>query len=197
MPICDYCKPYIGTPAHGSKDSSVHTGRKRFEKAAEQAKRKPVPLKKTIALVNEFLGEAGMVPCANPILPLEPNQKVDYDAIQRENGLKDQRDIVWMKFTRDGYLGVVAVSNDIGFDIPPSSEEYNRKIQYKSSFRWRYSTAGILIHSLGKQWDDSFALVFPLKNIPEEYNRHHIEMGIGNYLIANDVPILDFYSHNY
>lgn len=197
MPISDYCKPYIGTPARRSKDSSVHTGKKRFEKAEEQAKQQPVPLKKIIALVNEFLGEAGMVPCTNPVLRLEPNQKVDYKTIQKENGLQDKRDIVWMKFTRDGYLGVVAVSNDIGFDIPSSCEEYNQKIQYKTSFRWKFSTAGILIHSLGKQWDGSFALVFPLKNMPEGYNRHHIEMGIGNYLIANGVPILDFYSHNY
>lgn len=138
-----------------------------------------------------------MVPCDNPVIRLEPGRKVDYKKIQRENGLEDHRDIVWMKFTRDGYLGVVAVSNDIGFDIPSSCEEYNQKIQYKSSFRWKFSTAGILIHSLGKQRDDSFALVFPLKNMPKGYKRHHIEMGIGNYLIANGVPMLDFYSHNY
>ena len=197
MTVDHYFTPYEGTPPRHSKECSVHTGRKRFEKAKEQASLPPAPLKKIIALVNEFFAAAGMVPCDNPILRLELGQKVDYKKIQKENGLQDERDIVWMKFTLDGYLGVVAVSNDIGFDVPPSSEEYNQKIQYKSCFKWRFSTSGILIHFLGKQWDDSFALVFPLKNMPAGYNRHHIEMGIGNYLIAKGVPILDFYSHNY
>ena len=195
MTIDDYCIPYRGTPR--SKESSVHAGRKRFEKAKEQAALTPVPREKIIALANQFLREAGMEPCANPVFQLRPGQQVDYKKIQKENGLQDKKDIVWMKFTRDGYLGVVAVSSDIGFDIPSSREEYDELPPGTSGQKWRFSTAGILVHFLGKQWDDSFVLVFPLKNMPEGYDRHRVETGIGNYLIANDVPILDFYSHNY
>ena len=92
-----------------------------------------------------------MVPCDNPVIRLEPGRKVDYKKIQRENGLEDHRDIVWMKFTRDGYMGVVAVSNDIGFDIPSSCEEYNQKIQYKSSFRWKFYFNSFSWKTVGRQ----------------------------------------------
>lgn len=52
-------------------------------------------------------------------------------------------------------------------------------------------------HLLGESWDESYVFIFPLYNIPEELNRSDIESGIGNYLIANNIPIIDFYSHNY
>lgn len=193
----EYCFPHAETPSRRSRDGSVHYGTLRFEKAAEQAELPPCSVESIIELVNDFLRQMGMSPCAHPILYLQPGQRVNYLKIQRENGLADQRDIAWMKFTRDGYLGVVAVSNDIGFDMPESRAEYNQTLGYTSCKKWRFSTSGILVHALGKQWDDSFALVFPLKNIPNGYDRHRIETGIGNYLIGHGVPILDFYSHNY
>lgn len=49
-----------------------------------------------------------------------------------------------------------------------------------------YLSATTLIHSPGKQWDDSFTLVLPLKNMPEKrYGRYPVEMEIGNHRIAN------------
>ena len=38
---------------------------------------------------------------------------------------KDRRDIVLLKFTKDGYLGVVAASDDINFSIPHNKSEYD------------------------------------------------------------------------
>ncbi len=46
-----------------------------------------------------------------------------YKDIKNFYNLKDIRDIVWMKFTRDGFLGVVATSNDINFHIPKNLSE--------------------------------------------------------------------------
>jgi len=92
-----------------------------------------------------------------------------------------------MKFTEDGFLGVVATSNDINFDIPLSQKEYNKN----------HNTSGIIIHYLNKKWNESFVLVFPLKKIPEKLKRGDVERGIGNYLIKKGVPILDFFSHRY
>ncbi|WP_369813894.1 hypothetical protein, partial [Halolactibacillus sp. JCM 19043] len=63
--------------------------------------------------------------------------------------------------------------------------------------RWKYNTSGIIVHHLGKCWDESFVLLFPLKNIPGNLSRSDVERGIGNYLIDKGVPILDFYFHNY
>ena len=49
------------------------------------------------------------------------------------------------------------------------------------------------------EWDEGTVLVFPLINLKKlkDLDRSDIESGIGNYLIDNDVPILDYYSHNY
>ncbi|MEE1249860.1 MAG: hypothetical protein UHU19_11640, partial [Lachnospiraceae bacterium] len=83
--------------------------------------------------------------------------------------------------------------------------DYNVQIKvynkYKKCYedKWKYTTSAILIHSIGEEWDESFVLVFPLEGIGKncKYNRHQIEIAIGNYLLKNNVPIIDYYSHNY
>lgn len=132
-----------------------------------------------------------------PFLQLNPPfdpKNICYERIPEYKELKDKKDIVWMKFTKQKYLVVVAISKDINFDIPESSEVYDVK---KGKDRWRYNTSGIIIHHLNMEWDESFVLFFPLINIPSGKTRKDIEMAIGNYLIDKGVPILDFYSHNY
>jgi rubrerythrin len=131
--------------------------------------------------------------------------KEDYAKIKDLYHLADERDIVWLKFTQTGHVGVVACSNDIGFDIPQDESDYNIKVRVYNKFkkcyedRWKYTTSGILVHSVNEQWDESFVLVIPLEseNQPCRYNRHEIEIAIGNYLAKNNVPIIDYYSHNY
>ena len=60
------------------------------------------------------------------------------------------------------------------------------------------TSAGKINIFLGQNWDETSVLVFPLKDLDKsKYSRSDIESGIGNYLIANDVPLLDYYSHNY
>lgn len=108
-----------------------------------------------------------------------------------------------MKFTTNKYLGGVAKSNDINFDIPLNVSDYDKKEwRYNSYLKrqelvWKHNSSGILAHQLGQEWDTSFVLVFPLSNIPDGYDRGDIETAIGNYLINKGVPIIDFYSHNY
>lgn len=101
---------------------------------------------------------------------------VNYEHIKRQYGLKNQSDIVWMRFTTDGYLGVVASSNDINFDYATNS--------------------GKIIKSLGKEWDKNKIIIVPLPNIEGRQVRLLIEKMIGNYLIDNEIPIIDLYSHN-
>ncbi|MGI5898738.1 MAG: hypothetical protein ACOX8S_02320 [Christensenellales bacterium] len=174
--------------------SSVRYGNcTRFIKAEEQAKLEPIDVSVIIKHTVEFLGLLNM----NLDERFNPKQDEDidsissikslYEKIKQENSLADKRDIVWMKFTRDGFLGVVATSNDINFDMPPSKDEYNNK----------HSTSGIIIHNLGKTWDEDFVLIFPLRKIPADLKRGDVERGIGNYLIKKGVPILDFFSHRY
>ena len=187
-----YFEIYEGTPTFKERRSSVHYSDYRFRKAEEQAKMTPVSIDMIIEYINQFLEAIGINKCKSPIIKIKETS-IDYKKIKQENNLKDERDIVWLKFTTDGFLGVVATSNDINFVMPESKDVYNEKL-HKT---WFYNTSGILVHHVNKKWDESFALVFPLKNKPSKYNRGDIERAIGNYLIDKQVPIIDFYSHNY
>lgn len=102
-----------------------------------------------------------------------------YDTIKELFGLDYPNDIVWLKFTTDGYLGVVADSFDVNFSYD--------------------NTSGRLLKKLipNKEWDSSFVVIFPITPImKQEKTRKMIETGIGNYLLSKKVPIIDFYSHN-
>lgn len=180
----------------GEKSTVRYKDTTRLDKAYEQSLLKPVHKEKIIEYTNELLDGIGMakIEKSKIELPILDIDKIDYQNIKEVNNLEDIRDIVWMKFTTDGYLGVVAASNDINFQMPKCEKEYSQKNQ---SLKWIYNTSGILLHKLEKEWDTSFVLLFPLINIPKEYKRGDIERAIGNYLIDKHVPIIDFYSHRY
>jgi hypothetical protein len=190
--IEEYCPK---TTKPGGICSSVHYGnRTRFKKAIEQAELKIKKVQEIIDYTNEFLQLLGIKPVANPIVKRESFDNNFYELIKKENDLKDKRDIVWMKFTEDDFLGVVATSNDINFQIPSDPSKYNEKTDKNE---WKYNTSGIIIHSLKKRWNENSVLVFPLNNIPDGAKRSDIERGVGDYLIKKEVPILDFFSHRY
>lgn len=172
----------------------------RYNKAKEEISKKLVPIKTIVKYVNELLEAVGIKEVKNPIM--NPSD-VNYTSLKKDFELDDEKDIVWIKITEDGYVGVVAVSNDINFDFPQNALVYDNKVlEYnvytkKNKLVWQYNSSGILIHRLNKKWDKSQVLVFPLRRLKEScgYRRHDIEMAIGNYLIEQDVPIIDYYSH--
>lgn len=181
---------------------SVH-GRSffRYNKAKNEVSEKTtVPIKKIIEYINELFKAVGITEVKSP--EMNPTE-VNYTSLKEEFNLDDERDIVWIKFTEDRFVGVVATSNDINFNIPPNASVYDNKIwkynEYtkKDELVWEYNSSGILVHKLEKKWNESLVLVFPLKELSENctYNRHDIEMAIGNYLIEQQVPIIDYYSH--
>lgn len=120
-----------------------------------------------------------------------------YDVIRRKFGLGAYNNLVWLKFAREPgarasdtpYLGVVAAGGDVNFSYD--------------------SLAGKLVKEVGLEWDTSFVCIFPLPDEMLRYRyreadgwnprkqREEIETGLGNYLIAQGVPIIDYYSHNY
>lgn len=181
------------TSAPRGKGSSVRYHRdssSRIEKARQQAEMSTVPVETIAKYTNEYLAALGVEPVKKPKF----DTPVDATDQELEDFLKTtlyetvhERDLIWMKFTSDGFLGVVAASTDVNFDIPSGEE---------TDLRHR-NTSGIIVHSLAKSWDRSFILAFPLFEIPEDLQRGNIEVGIGNYLIRRSVPILDFYSHRY
>lgn len=102
-----------------------------------------------------------------------------YNIIQEQFDLKAPQDIIWLKFTEDGYLGVVADSFDINFRYDNSSGKLIRAIDKT------------------KKWNTSFVVIFPLtKDLLASKFRKEIETAVGNYLIEKGVPIIDYFSHN-
>lgn len=188
-------------------ENSVHYGKtKRFDKAKEQFKEDSIDKQKIITLIRAYLQECLQeysVDYLEYLKTLGDEANVVYtDEISTEefnrnimklySNLNCEKDVLWLKFTNTGHLGVVASSNDVNFDIPPSKDVYDEREKRK----WKYSTSGIIVHYVGTEWDTTFFLVFPLPNLPgDKKSRHEIEVGVGNYLIENGIPILDFYSH--
>lgn len=187
-------KQYYGRPAVYTNEE--HNGEKTYrqKKALAEAEKSPASIDTIIKLTNELLMAGGMKQVIHPVLSGELldtilNSYNDADVYEQNlssYGLVSAKQLVWMKFTRDGYLGVVAASNDINFNTSTNS--------YK------------IINSCGKEWDESFVLIFPLDFESGYYDKFKentwqqvskVEAAIGNYLIANNVPILDYFSHNY
>lgn len=188
--LSKYLKPDPSTPR--GRASSVRYSNKRLCKACEQAGFQPVLREQVASYVNDFFALMEIPIVEKPILILT-DAGIDYNQIKQENKLADVRDIIWIKFTLDGFVGVVAKSNDINFDIPRSNEDCFKKHNGK----WVHNTSGIITYNVGKEWDKSFVLLFPIKQIPKGQNSGSIETGVGNYLISQGVPILDYYSLNY
>ena len=177
--------------------NTVHNGSTtRFRRAEEQAKILPVDVDEITEVIYKEFSEFIAKPIKYKITEsqIETNGVVtiDYKCLKDKYRLADERDIVWMKFTKDNYLGVVADSNDINFDIPNDRNMYDEK---RENGLWKYNSSGILIHYLGKEWDSSFVLICPIIKFPEGKNRHFIEKSIGDFLIEKNIPILDYYSH--
>lgn len=184
---------------------SVHfKDRERFILAKKESKKPIVSVSEIVKLVNDVLISIEIKAVDEKLAIMNPSE-VYYEKLKKRHHLADERDLVWLKFTTSGHIGVVACGNDIGFDLPRNESEYNEKVieynKYTKSYedKWKYTTSGILVHSVGEKWDESFVLVFPLEPSKRacQYKRHEIETAIGNYLEKNNVPIIDFYSHNY
>lgn len=106
-----------------------------------------------------------------------------YDVIKNKFNLCKPSDIVWIKFTTKGHVGVVAKSFDINFDVKTSDGQP--------------ISSTVLVEEVGEAWDKSFVMIFPMTSeILGNRSVGDLELGIGNYLIDKKVPIIDFYSHN-
>lgn len=162
------------------KKASVRSGGEnayRIVEARKQAALTPVPAEQITKYTNEFLAALEMPKVESPRIEIPPDLTNDEIEDYLEENLYSPicgsggncEDWVWMKFTNQGFLGVVATSNDINFDIPKDEENHFCK----------RTTSGIIIHKLKQSWDRSFLLAFPLKSIPEDLKRGHIETGIG------------------
>lgn len=122
-----------------------------------------------------------------PISDYEKQEYVEwdykYDIIKNKFNLGKPSDIIWIKFTTKGHVGVFAKSFDINFDRKTSNGKPISSI--------------VLVEEVGETWDKSFVMIFPMTSeILGNRSVGDLELGIENYLIDKKVPIIDFYSHN-
>lgn len=188
---------------HGHRDENKKT---RKSKAHEQAKLLPFQLSQVFTYVNEFLEKLqelngrkykttrletffldnGIIANGCKWIKPEWDDKTKrysiwepkYSSIKSKFGLSHTKNILWLKFTTSGHLGVVAKGMDINFDYNISSGE--------------------LVKEVGKLWDESIIMIFPLTDlILSNRETGDIERAVGSYLVEKNLPIIDFYSHNY
>lgn len=188
----------------GDLRSSVHYGQTyRIDKAREQAQRAPVSPDRVTETVNETLANLGLNPVKNPLIKVDPSAigpdgmvALDYDRIAEENQLADRRDVVNIRFDREGRPVLVAVSDDVNFcPVPEGPDDFDAK----EGDTWKYSTAAVILSALGTDWDRSQLLFFPLSGLAETgYSRHEVEQAIGNSLLqSGECHLLDKFSHCY
>ena len=197
--MMQYIMPSIKHRGVNEKDDlRVKMAKYQWDKFKEQRDNNQNMNKEEIVrLVNTFLEQVGISindKFDNIVMvkPQEENTKgrISYWDIKRKSDISCKENIVWIKFNKSGCISVIGVGCDIFF-----TEKAKRE------------TSAGRINAFLKQmdeheeyeWDEESVLVFPLIGLNDlkEYDRSDIESGIGNFLIANDVPILDYYSHNY
>jgi hypothetical protein len=147
----------------------------RINTAKTEAQKNTVEISVICKLINDFLKELNIVSKCIFIDNLDILMTLNYEHIKRLYGLTNQSDIVWLRFTSDGFLGTVGSSNDINFDYSHNS--------------------GRIIKDIGKEWNKYRITIIPIPSITKREERLLIERMIGNYLLDNNIPILDRYSH--
>ena len=111
--------------------------------------------------------------------------KVSYSKIAKSSGIEDEKNLIWIKFAKtegnqsgDRYVATVGAGSDI-------------------NICWDCkSISGKLVAHAGLVWDDSLVLVIPVR-LCDGKKRDDFEKEIGNLLIENKIPIIDYYSHDF
>ena len=148
----------------------------RINKALQESKNKTVPPSTICGYINEFLSLMGINSQAVMINGLDILMTINYEHIKRLYKLNEQSDIIWLRFTNDGYCGTVGSSNDINYS-------YN-------------TNSGKIIKAINKEWNNYIIIIVPIPGIENREQRLLIEHMIGYYLSDNkNVPIIDYYSH--
>lgn len=186
-------KKKIGRPAYYKNSKYAGKLTERQKKAMSEKEKPVVDRDKIIKFTNEILMTGGFKPVDNPILEGDLLTEIlshssddeYYEETLKPYGLSSAKQLIWMRFANDGHLGVVAAGNDINFDYTSNSYKVIEPCKTRDE---------------KLDWDKSFVLIFPLNAVSGniKYNRDEVETAVGNYLtLEKDVPILDYYSHNY
>ena len=118
---------------------------------------------------------------------LKKPEEIDYEQIKEEYNTNDASHIIFIQFTKKGHVAVVGAGKDMSF-----SKKVSR------------GTWAIISAIEDVEWDNESVIVIPISNIKNcrikqgdnilTY-RNGVEHYLGDYLLKNEIPILNRYQH--
>ena len=159
-------------------DERIELARKVAESAGK-AKGENIK-EKTLELVKECVNLMGI----DDIPQLVCFDDVSYKSMPRDKD-KGRTSLIFIEFAKNGCVAVVGAGEDIGFS--------------------KTSTTGQILSALNIEWDrDSLIILTPhgleavaVNKVRDNIfkSRNAIEHYIGEFLLRNDIPVLNMYSH--
>ncbi len=167
----------------------------RVKKAQAELDKTGVDPQKILGMVSKCLKEKGIKGEAKFIKP----QSINYKGIGKDYGTNGEGHIIWIEFVKKRdvagkddkrkYVAVVGAGKDIGFPQKGAT-----------------GTGFIFSKLLDIEWDKTQVIIIPVKDLDgESYGlknvdnilkcRNGVEHCIGEYLIKEGVPILNYYQH--
>ena len=161
----------------------------RIKKANNEQSKPAVSVEKIEELLDSCLKDNGI---EGKIIRFEDDvKKINYKEIMRNYETNEEGHLIWIEFVTSGHIAVVGAGKDIGFP------------RNKNVGTWR-----ILSSLENAEWDETKVIVIPIKGLESIHRKKNgdyiknilrcrdgIEYFIGDYLIDNDVPILNYYQH--
>lgn len=158
----------------------------RLEKAREELRKTPVRDSEIVKLISKCLKENNI---DGKVITVDLSlQDINYKEIMEKYETNAEAHIIWVQFVKCGHVAVVGAGKDIGF--PQSG---------------KLGTGFILSGLHCVEWDKTKVIIIPVKGLDEKNGiknvdnilkcRNGVEHCIGEYLIKNNVPILNFYQH--
>lgn len=161
----------------------------RIKKGLNESKKEIMPIKKIKEILSECLKEQKI---DGTILHFDTLSCINYSKIHAEYQTNAIGHIIWLQFTKQGHIAVVGAGKDIGFPV-------NAK-----------SGTSYILKKVNLEWDKSNIIIIAIKNLDNKsvglkniktFNnnvlkcRNGVEHYIGDYLITQNIPIINFYQH--
>ena len=159
----------------------------RIKKGQEELNKSVVKDVEILRIISECLKEKGI---DGEVLLVESiPQNINFEDIMTYYNTNGEGHIIWIEFVKSGHVAVVGAGKDIGFP------------QNRNKGTW-----SILSKLSNVEWDKTKVIIIPirgldkrsfgLKNVDNLLKcRNGVEHCIGEYLIKNNVPILNYYQH--
>ncbi len=158
----------------------------RIKKGQEELNKSVVEYNEITRIIYECLNKNNIN--GEVLTELSP-QNINYKEINEKYETNAEGHIIWIQFVKSGHVAVVGAGKDIGF--PKNKKSGTWSILSKlSNVEWNKEKVIIIaIRGLDKE-------SVGLKNVDNLLKcRNGVEQCIGEYLIKNNIPILNYYQH--